>query len=400
MPAILRLASAFACGAALMLVAARAEAIPAFARKYEASCQRCHATVWPKLNAFGRQFKENGYQFPEGEEETWRAGQTQRIAGGAPLDLFRALPISLRGRLVGGVQSVPDSIPPRHDVGLLRPTRLDLLGGGSIYRDVSVFGGVTIAPSPFVRQLVVGVHNIGRPGLLNVRAGRFLLLDFQQPAERNVTALGNPAAETRVVGNPFVLDDHQIGVQAWGRPAWGPFFYELAVVQGVSDPSTGLDVDLWKDLWARATLDLFALRIGGFGYLGNAVLIAESGGITRRFQDPHSIAGVEAQLELPWLTVFGYFLRGVHSNPFAIGQLDGRYHGARIQADVPLGQRLLIIARYDGVYASMVPSLGRQLATAHLTFLLLQNLRASVELTHTFSGPGGTRGLLALDAAF
>ncbi len=39
----------------------RAEAIPAFARKYNLPCSACH-TAWPELNTFGQKFKDNGYQ--------------------------------------------------------------------------------------------------------------------------------------------------------------------------------------------------------------------------------------------------------------------------------------------------------------------------------------------------
>src|SRR5437868_13679161 len=38
-----------------------AVAIPAFARKYGLPCSACHE-AWPKLNAFGQTFKDNGYQ--------------------------------------------------------------------------------------------------------------------------------------------------------------------------------------------------------------------------------------------------------------------------------------------------------------------------------------------------
>ena len=45
-----------------------ASAIPAFARKYQTSCQTCH-TVFPKLNAFGDAFRLNGYRMPAETEE-------------------------------------------------------------------------------------------------------------------------------------------------------------------------------------------------------------------------------------------------------------------------------------------------------------------------------------------
>lgn len=45
-----------------------AEAVPAFARKYGMSCTQCH-TAWPLLNAYGRQFKLNGYVREKGGAE-------------------------------------------------------------------------------------------------------------------------------------------------------------------------------------------------------------------------------------------------------------------------------------------------------------------------------------------
>jgi hypothetical protein len=46
----------------LMLSASqRANALPAFARKYGLRCSACHES-WPMLNYFGQKFKDNGYQ--------------------------------------------------------------------------------------------------------------------------------------------------------------------------------------------------------------------------------------------------------------------------------------------------------------------------------------------------
>jgi len=40
-----------------------ADAVPAFARKYDMTCNVCH-TRQPRLNPFGQRFLENGYQLP------------------------------------------------------------------------------------------------------------------------------------------------------------------------------------------------------------------------------------------------------------------------------------------------------------------------------------------------
>ena len=51
-----------------LLLPRSAWAVPAFARAYNVSCSTCHS-AWPMLNATGRTFKENGYQFVRGEPE-------------------------------------------------------------------------------------------------------------------------------------------------------------------------------------------------------------------------------------------------------------------------------------------------------------------------------------------
>ena len=66
--------------AGALLTAPLAEAIPAFARKYETSCQTCH-TVFPKLNAFGTAFRLNGYRMPK---ETEDMVKDKQISLGAP----------------------------------------------------------------------------------------------------------------------------------------------------------------------------------------------------------------------------------------------------------------------------------------------------------------------------
>ena len=58
----------FPVAAGVLFAAPLAEAIPAFARKYETSCQTCHV-VFPKLNAFGEAFRLNGYRMPKETEE-------------------------------------------------------------------------------------------------------------------------------------------------------------------------------------------------------------------------------------------------------------------------------------------------------------------------------------------
>ncbi len=52
----------------LAIFAADTSAVPAFARKYKTSCVTCH-TGYPKLNAFGKAYRLNGFQYPEDDAD-------------------------------------------------------------------------------------------------------------------------------------------------------------------------------------------------------------------------------------------------------------------------------------------------------------------------------------------
>src|ERR1700745_287734 len=50
-----------------ILFATRSYAIPAFSRQYGTSCSTCHLD-FPKLNDFGKAFKDAGFKFPKDDE--------------------------------------------------------------------------------------------------------------------------------------------------------------------------------------------------------------------------------------------------------------------------------------------------------------------------------------------
>ena len=75
----LRLLACFAVVSAIVLVARASHAIPAFARRYETSCQTCHV-AFPRLTPFGEAFRRNGYRFPDGGDAT--AGNSYNASGG------------------------------------------------------------------------------------------------------------------------------------------------------------------------------------------------------------------------------------------------------------------------------------------------------------------------------
>ena len=79
--------------------AARADAVPAFARKYQTSCQTCHA-MFPKLNAFGEAFRLRGYRMPGETEDMVKepAGQPRRARRTSGCGRKRSGPARFRAR--------------------------------------------------------------------------------------------------------------------------------------------------------------------------------------------------------------------------------------------------------------------------------------------------------------
>jgi hypothetical protein len=74
----------------LVLQVQKISAIPAFARKYQISCQVCHSPV-ARLKPFGDEFAGNGFRLTEYESPRYYIP-----VGDDKLSLFRELPIAIR----------------------------------------------------------------------------------------------------------------------------------------------------------------------------------------------------------------------------------------------------------------------------------------------------------------
>ena len=53
---------------AFFVIPKKSSAIPAFSRQYGTSCMTCHID-FPKLNDFGKAFKDAGFKFPQNDED-------------------------------------------------------------------------------------------------------------------------------------------------------------------------------------------------------------------------------------------------------------------------------------------------------------------------------------------
>lgn len=147
----------FAVAAVVLVAASRAEAIPAFARRYGTTCQTCH-TVFPKLTPFGEAFRRNGFKFPAKDEEFVKQEQVP-LGQEAYRDVFPdavwpgTLPIApplafgFNGAAVVHPSKSAGAAQPNGTVFSLQDLAAEghLWAGGMFSEHISYFGEVTVS---------------------------------------------------------------------------------------------------------------------------------------------------------------------------------------------------------------------------------------------------------------
>lgn len=157
---------------------AQADALPSFARKYDISCSQCHAG-FPVLNAYGRQFKLNGFVRDAGANEGVLKSQDKELSTETMVPwavIVRSRPIddgkgsvASQGTQMGGTASPnPNGMQfqPLNDVDAF-------IGGGNAARQISFFGELDANQAggfaPAIGDVRLGYHP--KP-YLNVIAAR------------------------------------------------------------------------------------------------------------------------------------------------------------------------------------------------------------------------------------
>lgn len=369
-------ALAVAAGIVLTIPSRSAQAIPSFARKYEMSCGSCHQGHYPRLNEFGRQFRENGYQLPDGAED-W-ALAAHAIETHSPkekLSIMKELPLSMRAQYFGVVPVASGEVPVYQNAVYSM-----LSGGGAVAEDISVYFTWTPFPDPSLHQMKFGFHNLFSErlgeGTLNLRAGRLFLLDFQRPSHRFLSPGVTAVSSVAVGANSFTFAEATDGVELYGRPNWGPFHYEVALVTG--DALDGADRDDWKDVFGRATYSLFyntphQLTVGTFGYVGRSEFQTELGDLLLAQRDDFRIGGGELEFDVGPVNLFAMAYASRHSDPKNDGQ-PVAFSAYRGEAVWFVSSRVTTSARFDAVFSADAPELQKLELGPHVTYAAAANV--------------------------
>jgi hypothetical protein len=279
------------------------QAIPAFSRQYNTSCSTCHID-FPKLNDFGKAFKDAGFKFPTDDEsmlkvppvllgapankELWpHTIWPGSIPGLPPIGLrmnnFFTVVGKNRGNFTGGGVTPPGApFVPRTD---FESGLFSIFTAGNFGSDIAfwVDEDFSVGGDPSAGGLGDGYLkfvNLGRflhlpKDALSLRAGQFELdLPFS-PArsynisgwdifdEANIGAMNSMFTQHNV-NNTFAMSNASQGVEFSGGHNYRGYHYSISFVNqntggpidstgtGVSSPVGGFFSDSnFKDIYAR-----------------------------------------------------------------------------------------------------------------------------------------------------
>ena len=285
---------------AIALLAPPLSAVTPFARKYGTSCMTCHVAP-PKLNAFGRAFKNLGYRMPGGDAGLVKQDETSL---GAPA-WKRVWPAGVWPSSIPGGEFMGIALASNYEVNPSEEVsnqfdgieEIGLLLGGTVGERFSYFGDVDLfeggEPGHIGRLFFQYNHS---SNFINVKIGQF------EPAARPFSNHMRLARGTNYLtntfptipaGNFFGFSPNQRGAELWGslqgHKESGGLTWAVGVVNGnfggaaealeadheieelldaIREAGGGghgsFDVNSGKDVYFR-----LAYKIGGMGVLGS-----------------------------------------------------------------------------------------------------------------------------------
>jgi hypothetical protein len=277
------------------LLSASSLAIPAFSRQYGTSCTTCHID-FPKLNDFGKAFKDAGFKFPKDDESFLKVPPVMlgapaqkelwphtvfpgTIPGLPPIGLrynqfFQYTPASANNYTPAGSTTSPNVPRTDFEAGFFSIFMAGNFGSDIAFwvdDDLSVSGanangGLGDGYLKFV--------NISRflklpTDSLSLRVGQFELdLPFTQARSINIspydiyTEANIGVASQQNVNNVFAMQDAAQGVELSGGRLYGGYHYSLAIVNqntsgsaaappNVASPGGFFSDSNYKDVYAR-----------------------------------------------------------------------------------------------------------------------------------------------------
>lgn len=246
---------------ALAALASPADAIPAFARRYQFSCSTCHAPV-PRLKPFGEAFAARGFRLEEPSQEPARATYD---TGDPTLRLLRELPLAFR---MDGFASWKENADAETDAEW--PWAFKILSGGQLHERISYYVYFIIEKGE-VAGLEDAYLQFNKPLRLpvNLLVGQFQICDPLFKRELRLERFDYEIFRTRVGLSTTDLTYDRGLVTSWTFPGSVDSVFQLVNGNGIgSAENDNFDNNGLKNVSWRVAKSVGPVRLGAFSYLG------------------------------------------------------------------------------------------------------------------------------------
>ncbi|MFO7933709.1 MAG: hypothetical protein R6U78_06475 [Bacteroidales bacterium] len=363
-----------------------AEAIPAFARKYNISCTTCHTPSFPKLKPFGDQYAGDGFTLTE-----YQSPRYFTETGDEKLSLIRNFPIAVR--LDGYVQVKIDNTGA---VDLSAPYLLKLLSGGEISDHLAYYfyfymdehGEVAGVEDAFL------MYNNLFDTELDIYLGQFQVSDPLFKRELRLTFEDYHVYTSRI-GLSDISMKYDKGIMlTYGLPTGTGLVFEIVNGNGLAEANAMnfFDKDRHKSYLGRISQDIKDfLSIGLVGYYGRENMTNDFETLTNRalFGGADATVSLSDKLEINMQYLYRQDSEVLASTASLIPINDVITHG--VMGEIiysPKGDQSdwYAVGLYNYVESDFDPA-DYHSATLHLGYLLRRNVRLSLEFTEVFTNP-------------
>ena len=373
------------------------DAIPAFARKYQISCQVCHSPAFPRLKAFGEEYANNGFRMTKYESPRYFIE-----TGDDRLSLFRELPLAIRldGHALANFENSGKT-------EFASPFILKLLSGGELSDKLSYYfyflmneeGSIVGVEDAFLMY-----RDLFKTGI-NFYIGQFQASDPLFKSELRYTlepyriydaAPGNSSAKLKyergvIIEKPF--------------PTGTTFQIEILNGSGIDKPV--FDTDKYKNFMFRISQSIGKkISVGLFAYTGKEVL-SDPGFIYTNITNNLRMLGPDIKINFDEKLILNLQLAWrsdsrVFPESGGLPVEDVKTNGGF--AEIIYGPKGDMSKWYlTGLYNwvnSDIDDLDYQAITMHAGYLLRRNLRLVSEYTYQFSGDSYGRVNVGFVSAF
>lgn len=361
-------------GAASSFATMRVKKIPAFARKYGLRCSACH-TVWPELNSFGQQFRDNGYQLRNEKD--------------SPIDQNNSyIPLTLRVtpqfHYERATKQLVDATPGDAKGGQAERTLnshgfdlsgIDIWTAGTLWKNVSfvvLLSGDNLGSFGF-EAMHLRFDNMGNSPWLNLKVGKFELDNLISEKRflflsENGGSYANYHFSAPGSSVDFGLGDNQIGAELSGHSLNSYTRYSAAVLTSSDgDPSSENFSSYDANLNFSQAFDggkMGVERLGAFAYIGERPTsyqtsggeeVPGSGTNRKTFYR----AGVAGDFFLHNLEFLPLYLHGndnaylasdaVNNDPLPDGARNASWNGGFLETHYYINQQLVLTQRVEAI---------------------------------------------------